>query len=137
MTLSGPGTTTLIPIIALVYLPGFTRVAYSGVLGVRSHDYVEAMRSLGAGSGRIMLRTILPNIGGPLLVQFSLTVASGIVLESGLSLSAWASCRRHLMGPDDRRSPPDHESGTLAPSLALHRAHLDHPRRQRGLRRLA
>ncbi|WGF88035.1 dipeptide/oligopeptide/nickel ABC transporter permease/ATP-binding protein [Marinivivus vitaminiproducens] len=85
VTLSGPGTATLIPIIALVYLPGFTRVAYSGVLGIRSHEYVEAVRSLGAGSGRIMLRTILPNIGGPILVQFSLTVASGIVLESGLS----------------------------------------------------
>ncbi len=85
VTLLGPGATTLIPVLALVYLPGFTRVAYAGVLTARSQDYVEAMRVLGAGKSRIMLRTILPNIGGPLLVQFSLAMAAAVVLESGLS----------------------------------------------------
>jgi peptide/nickel transport system permease protein len=85
VTLMGPGAVTLIPVLALVYLPGFVRVAYAGVLSVRSADYVEAMRVLGAGRLRIMLRTILPNIGGPVLVQLSLSVASALVLESGLS----------------------------------------------------
>ena len=85
VTLLGPGAATLIPVLALVYLPGFTRVAYAGVLTARSQDYVEAMRVLGAGSPRIMLRTILPNIGGPILVQFSLAMAAAVVLESGLS----------------------------------------------------
>jgi peptide/nickel transport system permease protein len=85
VTLFGPGAATLIPVLALVYLPGFTRVAYAGVLTARSQDYVEAMRVLGATRGKIMLRTILPNIGGPVLVQFSLAAASAVVLESGLS----------------------------------------------------
>ena len=85
VTLAGPGATTLVPVLALVYLPGFTRVAYAGVLTARSQDYVEAMRVLGAGRLRIMLRTILPNISGPVLVQFSLACASAVVLESGLS----------------------------------------------------
>jgi peptide/nickel transport system permease protein len=85
VTLLGPGATTLIPVLALVYLPGFVRVAYAGVLSVRAHEYVEAMRALGAGKLRIMLRTILPNIGGPVLVQLSLAAASAVVLESGLS----------------------------------------------------
>ena len=85
VTLAGPGAATLVPVLALVYLPGFTRVAYAGVLTARSQDYVEAMRVLGAGKGRIMLRTILPNIGGPVLVQFSLSAAAAVVLESGLS----------------------------------------------------
>ena len=85
VTLLGPGATTLIPVLALVYLPGFTRVAYAGVLTARSQDYVEAMRVLGAGRVRIMVITILPNIGGPLLVQFSLAMAAAVVLESGLS----------------------------------------------------
>ena len=84
-TLLGPGAATLIPVLALVYLPGFVRVAYSGVLQVRSQDFVEAVRVLGGGSGRILLRTILPNIAGPLLVQVSLAAASAVVLESGLS----------------------------------------------------
>ena len=85
VTLLGPGAGTLIPVLALLYLPGFVRVTYAGVLSVRSQQYVEAMRVLGAGRLRIMARTILPNIGGPVLVQFSLAVASAILLESGLS----------------------------------------------------
>ena len=85
VTLLGPGAATLIPVLAVVYLPGFVRVVHAGVLSVRSQDYVEAMRVLGAGPLRIMLRTILPNIGGPILVQFSLAAASAVVLEAGLS----------------------------------------------------
>ncbi len=85
VTLLGPGVLTLIPVLALVYLPGFVRVAYAGVLSVRSQDYVEAVRLLGAGPARIVLRTVLPNIAGPLLVQISLAASSAVVLESGLS----------------------------------------------------
>ncbi|MBE9605642.1 dipeptide/oligopeptide/nickel ABC transporter permease/ATP-binding protein [Acetobacteraceae bacterium H6797] len=85
VTLLGPGASTLIPVLALVYLPGFVRVAYAGVLTVRAQDYVEAQHALGAAPARIMLRTVLPNIGGPVLVQFSLSMASAVVLESGLS----------------------------------------------------
>jgi peptide/nickel transport system permease protein len=85
VTILGPGATTLIPVLTLVFLPGFVRVAYAGVLSVRSREYVDAMRVLGAGRLRIMLRTILPNISGPILVQYSLATASAVVLESGLS----------------------------------------------------
>jgi peptide/nickel transport system permease protein len=85
VTLLGPGATTLVPVLTVVYLPGFVRVVYAGVLQVRRHEYVEAMRVLGASRPRIMLRTILPNIVGPILVQLSLAAASGVVLESGLS----------------------------------------------------
>ncbi|CAH1690303.1 Peptide ABC transporter permease [Hyphomicrobiales bacterium] len=85
VTLLGPGPLTLIPVLALVFVPGFTRVAHAGVLAVRSAEYVEAMRVAGAGKGWIMVNTVLPNIAGPLLVQFSLVLASAVVLESGLS----------------------------------------------------
>ena len=85
VTLLGPGTGTLIPLLAVLYLPGFVRVVNAGVLSVRSKDYVEAMRALGARPSLIMGRTILPNIAGPVLVQLSLAAASAIVLESGLS----------------------------------------------------
>jgi peptide/nickel transport system permease protein len=85
VTLIGPGAATLIPVLALLYLPGFVRVVYAGVLSVRAQDYVEAMRALGARRARIMFLTVLPNVGGPVLVQFSLAAASAMVLESGLS----------------------------------------------------
>lgn len=85
VTLYGPGPMTLIPVLSIVFVPGFTRIAYSSVLTVRSQDYVEAVRAMGASNGRIMLKTILPNIMGPLLVQISFVIAAAVVLESGLS----------------------------------------------------
>jgi peptide/nickel transport system permease protein len=85
VTLVGPGAATLIPVLAVLYLPGFVRVVYAGVLAVRAQDYVEAAHAIGARPARIMLRTILPNIAGPVLVQVSLTAAAAVVLESGLS----------------------------------------------------
>ena len=85
VTLVGPGAATLIPVLAVLYLPGFTRVVYAGVLGLRTADFVEAIRVLGGGPLRIMVRTILPNVAGPIMVQLSLAAASAIVLESGLS----------------------------------------------------
>jgi len=85
VTLLGPGTLTLILVLSLLYLPGFIRVTFAEVLSARSQDYVEAVRALGAPTPRILLRTILPNIAGPVLVQLSLAVASAVVLESGLS----------------------------------------------------
>jgi peptide/nickel transport system permease protein len=85
VTLLGPGAATLIIMLTLLYIPGFIRVTYGEVLTARNQDFVEAVRALGAGNIRILLRTILPNIAGPVLVQFSLTVAAAIVVESGLS----------------------------------------------------
>ena len=85
VTLLGPGAATLILVLSVLYTPGFARVAYAGVLAARSQDYVEAVRVLGASRARIMARTILPNVLGPVLVQVSLTTAAAIVLESGLS----------------------------------------------------
>ena len=85
VTLLGPGAKTLILVLSVLFAPGFARVAYASTLAVRSHAFVEAVQALGASRGRIMLRTILPNVVGPVLVQLSLAAASAIVLESGLS----------------------------------------------------
>jgi len=48
VTLAGPGTVTLIAVLSVLFLPGFVRVAYAGVLTTRQLDYVEALRVLGA-----------------------------------------------------------------------------------------
>ena len=85
VTLLGPGVGTLTFVLSILYVPAFARVTYGEVLSARALDYVEAARAAGAGAVRIMLRTILPNILGPILVQFSLVVAAAILIESGLS----------------------------------------------------
>ena len=85
VTLLGPGAGTLGAALSVLFAPGFARVAYAETLSARELDYVTAQRALGAGPARILARTLLPNVAPPLIVQFSLTVAAAMVLESGLS----------------------------------------------------
>lgn len=61
------------------------RLVRGQVLAVRELEYVEAARALGFGHGRIILRHILPNILGPVMVIAASNFASAIVIEAGLS----------------------------------------------------
>jgi peptide/nickel transport system permease protein len=85
VTLMGPGVATLVIVLTILYAPGYARVAFAATLATSGLDYVTAQQALGARPVRILARTILPNVAPPLLVQFSLTVAAAMVLESGLS----------------------------------------------------
>ena len=85
VTLTGPGVATLVIALTILYAPSYARVAFAATLTTSGLDYVTAQQALGATPARILARTILPNIAPPLLVQFSLTVAAALVLESGLS----------------------------------------------------
>lgn len=85
VTLIGPGIPTLLGVIGFMFVPLFARLGYGQVLSVSQRDFVTASRALGAGSLRIMARTIFPNVLSSLIVQGSLSVASAILIESGLS----------------------------------------------------
>ena len=73
--------------IALVFTgwPGYARLIRGQVLYVKEMTFVEAARSVGAPSGRIMFRHILPNAWAPLLVAFTLDIGGTILSASGLS----------------------------------------------------
>jgi ABC-type dipeptide/oligopeptide/nickel transport system permease subunit len=71
--------------IAITSFPHYARIARGQVLSVREHDYVLAVRSVGARDTRIVFRHILPNTISPVLVQASLGVGFAIVAEAGLS----------------------------------------------------
>lgn len=81
----GPGLTTTILAIGVVYVPIFARVARASTLSVRVEPYVAMSRTMGTGSGFILTRHILPNITGPLIVQTSLSLAFAILSEAALS----------------------------------------------------
>ena len=72
-------------IIGLTSWVGIARLTRSQFLQVRSYDYVSAARSLGYSNSRIMLRHILPNAVGPILIPAAFGVAGAILSESGLS----------------------------------------------------
>lgn len=61
------------------------RLIRAQILQIKGMDYVEAAKALGAGSNRIMVRHILPNILVPLMVVISFTLGVNIVLEAAIS----------------------------------------------------
>ena len=61
------------------------RVVRGTVLAIKENIYIEAARSIGAGSGRIVFRHILPNVVAPIIVIASIWVGNAIVIEAALS----------------------------------------------------
>lgn len=61
------------------------RVVRGQVLSLKNQEFITAARSYGAGTGRILLRHLLPNVIGPVIVYASLTVPGVMLLEATLS----------------------------------------------------
>jgi peptide/nickel transport system permease protein len=80
-----PGLSVVIAIIVLANTPYVARIIRGQVLSLREKEFVEASRSLGAGSGRIMFRDVLPNLVAPIIVYSSLFIPANILLEAALS----------------------------------------------------
>jgi len=72
-------------IIGLLSWMATARVVRGEVLAIRETAYVEAARSLGATHRRVLLRHVLPNTLGPIVVGATLAVGNAIVVESSLS----------------------------------------------------
>ncbi|MEU6388395.1 ABC transporter permease [Streptomyces sp. NPDC046939] len=62
-----------------------SRVVRSTVLSLREKEFVEAARALGASDARIIFRHLLPNALGPIIVNATILVATGILTETALS----------------------------------------------------
>ncbi|MEJ2665614.1 MAG: ABC transporter permease [Deinococcales bacterium] len=85
MAILGRGVGNAMVAIAIVYIPIFARVTRGAVISVRGREYVTAARAMGQGSWRIMLRHVLPNALGPIIVQTSLSLAFALLAEAALS----------------------------------------------------
>lgn len=81
----GTSMWTVMVVIGFLGWPGFCRLAYGRVLSVKENEYVEAARAIGTPTLQIIVKYIFPNSVAPLLVAYSMSVASSIVTESSLS----------------------------------------------------
>ncbi len=81
----GIGTTNTIIAMLVVWWPKFARLARSLVIVQRSQEYVEAAIVVGLKPSRILLRHIIPNSVGPLIVLVTLDVGNAIITFAGLS----------------------------------------------------
>lgn len=83
--LGGPGMPIIIFVIAVFSWAAVARVVRGQVLSLREKEYIEAARSLGAGSWRIMFVDILPNVSAQLIVYATLLIPVVIIFEAALS----------------------------------------------------
>ncbi len=81
----GPGWFNLILAIGIGSVPEFARLTRAATLDIRKLDYVSAAKSMGASSADILLRTVLPNAAGVILVQVVITASTAVIAEAGLS----------------------------------------------------
>jgi peptide/nickel transport system permease protein len=85
MVVLGFGVANVVIAIGLVYVPIFARLCRNLALALREEPYIQAARLMGQHTARILAREMLPNIGAPILVQASISVAFGVIIEAGLS----------------------------------------------------
>ncbi|TCO58234.1 ABC transporter permease [Actinocrispum wychmicini] len=81
----GADTLTAMIAIGIATVPSFARIARSGTLQVMSTEYVLAARAAGRPRLAIAARHVLPNIGGLLIVQCSVSFAIAVLSEAALS----------------------------------------------------
>ncbi len=81
----GPSLNTVILSLGFLSIPAYARIVRGSVLSARQEVYVEAARSVGAGSGRIMARHILPNVVAPLIILSSMRFGGALLTGAGLS----------------------------------------------------
>jgi len=72
-------------ILAFLFWTGIARIVRGVFLSLREKEYVEAAKASGAGDGRIILRHMLPNALGPIIVNTTLVIAAAILVEAALS----------------------------------------------------
>jgi peptide/nickel transport system permease protein len=81
----GPGATTVILALSIVYAPRVVRIVRGSVLVVKELPFVEATISLGAGNGYIIRHHVLPNVWSPIIVQASFIFSFAVLGEAALS----------------------------------------------------
>jgi peptide/nickel transport system permease protein len=81
----GPSLANIILAIALTSIPAFARIARAPTIVLKGRDFIEACRSLGFSTPRILVRHVLPNILAEILVMGSLWLANAIRTEASLA----------------------------------------------------
>ena len=81
----GPGVGNVILSLSIVFIFGLTRLVRGTTLVIREEPFVEASRSSGSRTRRILSHRILPNVRSPLLIAATFGIAAALIAEAGLA----------------------------------------------------
>ena len=81
----GPSLRNVVIVIGVALAPGYARVVRAMTRAAKQNQYVEAEVSLGAGTTRIAVHHLLPNIAAPLFILIAMDIPSAIAIEAGLA----------------------------------------------------
>lgn len=85
VTIVGGGMWNIIIVLGFLFGIGGSRIVRSAVIAIRENVYVDAARAIGSSTPRILLRHILPNIMGVLIILYTTRVPLMILVEASLS----------------------------------------------------
>jgi peptide/nickel transport system permease protein len=81
----GAQASSIVVALAVAYVPRTARIVRASVLVIREMEYLQAARVSGAGDLHIIVKHVLPNCLGPLIVQLTFIFAYAILAEAALS----------------------------------------------------
>lgn len=85
VTVVGPSASNIVLVLGLLGWTGIARLVYGNTLAVREREYVLAAKALGARTGTILRRNVLPNVVSPVWCSIPLRAGRAILSESSLS----------------------------------------------------
>ena len=85
VALLGPSLHLVLAIVIVTSIPSYARLARTSTMALKNTDFVLAEKSLGAGTVRTLIRHIMPNVIGPLLILAAMDVSVVVTIEAGLS----------------------------------------------------
>ena len=101
VTVTGPSLLSVMIAVGIVQIPIFIRLSRSMVISLREQEFVQAAKSVGASSSRIIFRHILPASIAPIVVQATLSIGTATLEAAGLGFLGLGT------------QPPTPELGTM------------------------
>jgi ABC-type dipeptide/oligopeptide/nickel transport system permease subunit len=81
----GPGLLNAMIAVGISLIPSYARMVRGSVMSQKENTFIDAARLCGAGSTRILVRHILPNVLGPIMVLITISIAWAILIGASLS----------------------------------------------------
>lgn len=81
----GTNLKNLLIAMSIAFIPNFSRIVRSSIMQIKGQDFIEAAKACGTSDSRIIIKHIIPNAIGPIIVQATLNIARTIISIAGLS----------------------------------------------------